>query len=73
MEDRKRAYTVAEAAEVLGVSGWLVREAVRRGELHSARIGNRIIIPAAAIEKFLALPDDHEAHNESRPNNTATD
>ena len=62
MENRKKAYTVAEAAEVLGVSGWLVREAVRRGELHGTRIGARIIIPAAAIDKFLALPDDQEAN-----------
>lgn len=61
MENRKKAYSVDEAAEVLGVSGWLVREAVRRGELHGTRIGKRIIIPAAAIDKFLALPDDQEA------------
>lgn len=51
---QQRAYTVAEAAEVLRVSQWLVREACRRGQLRSIRLGARIIIPGSAIQGFLA-------------------
>ena len=53
METQQRAYTVAEAAELLRVSQWLVREACRRGEIRSVRLGSRIIIPAAALDEFL--------------------
>ena len=58
MEIQQRAYTVAEAAMTLRVSEWLVREACRRGELRSKRLGQRIIIPRDAIEDFLAAPQD---------------
>ncbi len=61
MEKLKKAYSVAEAAEELGVSQWLVREAIRRGEIRSIRIGKRIIIPAAEIDRFLGTSDAQEA------------
>ena len=60
MENLKKAYSVSEAAEVLGVSQWLVREAIRRGEIRCARIGKRIIIPAAAIDQFLGAQDNRQ-------------
>ena len=61
MEKLKKAYSVAESAEELGVSQWLVREAIRRGEIRCARIGKRIIIPAAAIDRFLETSDAQDA------------
>ena len=61
MEKLKKAYSVAEAAEELGVSQWLVREAIRRGEIRCARIGKRIIIPAAEIDRFLETSDAQDA------------
>ena len=64
MNTQQRAYTVAEAAEVLRVSPWLVREACRRGQLRSIRLGVRIIIPGTAIEAFLA----GESEGEEAPN-----
>lgn len=64
MENERKAYTVAEAAEALRVSQWLVREACRRGELRSVRIGKRIIIPGNAIEDYLAATD--QAGNAAR-------
>ncbi len=73
MASPKRAYNVSEAAEVLGVSPWLVREAIRRGELYGTRIGKRIIIPAASIDQFLATPGDREADQESDPDGVAVD
>ncbi|MDE0343988.1 MAG: helix-turn-helix domain-containing protein [Deltaproteobacteria bacterium] len=54
MEMQQRAYSVAEAAQILRVSQWLVREACRRGEIRSLRLGTRVIIPRDAIEQFLA-------------------
>ena len=61
METEQRAYTVAEAAKTLRVSQWLVREACRRGELRCVRLGQRIIIPADAINAFLDPSDDANA------------
>jgi excisionase family DNA binding protein len=45
--------TVAEAAELLGISRGLAYEAVRRGEISSLQIGHRILVPRAAIMKML--------------------
>jgi excisionase family DNA binding protein len=45
--------SVAETAELLGVSRWLVQQAVRDGSLPSRRIGRRILIPAARLEAWL--------------------
>ena len=42
---------IAEAAELLGVSGWLVRQQVAQGNLPHKRLGRRILIPRA---RFLA-------------------
>lgn len=54
MDTQQQAYSVAEAAAVLRVSPWLIREACRRGEIRSLRLGKRIIIPREAIDQFLA-------------------
>jgi excisionase family DNA binding protein len=45
--------TVEEVAARLGVSRAVAYEAVRRGELRSVRIGRRIVIPKATIERLL--------------------
>ncbi len=64
MDTPKRAYSVAEAAEALGISQWLVREEIRRGQMRCTRIGARIIIPAVVIDEILsaaALKEDFGA------------
>lgn len=73
MENRKKAYSVDEAAEVLGISPWLVREAVRRDEIRCIRIGRRIIIPAAVIDQLLAAPDNRGEDEERRPSSNVSD
>lgn len=45
--------SVAETAELLGVSRWLVQPAVRDGSLPSRRIGRRILIPTARLDAWL--------------------
>jgi excisionase family DNA binding protein len=46
-------FSVEEARKQLGLSRGLVYEAIRRGEIPSIRIGRRILIPCAALERLL--------------------
>ncbi len=47
---------------MLRVGQWLIREACRRGEILSVRLGQRIIIPHQAIKDFLAAaPEGDES------------
>jgi excisionase family DNA binding protein len=62
VEDRL-VYTVEEAAALLGISRSFAYEAVQRGEIPSMRIGKRILVPKAALERLLLStahsdPDD---------------
>jgi excisionase family DNA binding protein len=45
-------YGIEQAARVLGVSSKLVRVYVARGELRTRRLGARVLIPRAELEKF---------------------
>ena len=59
VEDRL-VYTVEEAATLLGISRSFAYEAVQRGKIPSMRIGKRILVPKAALRRFLHAenPDD---------------
>lgn len=52
------ALSVDEAAARLGVSEWSVRQAIKRGELRSRRIGHRVLVPVDAVDHFF---DEDEA------------
>ncbi len=43
-----------EAGAELGVSGWSIREGVRRGKIPNAGVGRRVRIPRAWVEERLA-------------------
>jgi excisionase family DNA binding protein len=60
---RRLTLTVEEAAQRLGVSRALAYEAVRRGEIPHIKIGRRILVPTAALEKLLdsVTPTDEDA------------
>jgi len=45
--------SVEEARELLGLSRGLTYEAVRSGHIPSIRIGRRILIPRAALQRLL--------------------
>jgi excisionase family DNA binding protein len=47
-----RAYSIDEAAQVLGVSTATIYRLVRRGELPSLKVGARTLIPVRAIDIF---------------------
>ena len=45
--------TVAETAKVLGISRNLAYQLVRQGDIPSLRLGRRIVVPRAALERLL--------------------
>ena len=53
VEEKRLTLTVEEAAKVLGISRAFAYEAVRRGEVPSIRIGRRILVPKAALDRLL--------------------
>ena len=61
----KLAYTVEEAARLLGIGRSAAYEGVRTGQIPSIRIGRRILVPKAALEQMLDLTvgaPDAETH-----------
>ena len=53
MTDETMTMTVAEAARRLHISRGMAFEAVHRGEIPSIRIGRRLLVPRAALERML--------------------
>jgi excisionase family DNA binding protein len=49
----KLTLTVEEVAKALHVSRTLAFQAVHRGEIPSIRVGRRILVPRAALERML--------------------
>jgi len=50
--------SVEEAAGLLGISTWLAYELVHQGELPSLRLGRRIVVPRAALERMVGVEAD---------------
>lgn len=55
-------FTVNEAREKLGISRGLMYEAIRRGQIPSIRVGRRILIPCAALQRLLEGTGTHREH-----------
>lgn len=53
MSAERQTMTVEEAAGVLGISRNLAYELVSRGELPSLRLGRRVVVPRASLERLL--------------------
>jgi excisionase family DNA binding protein len=49
----RKTMTIAEAAELLGVSRNKAYDAAHRGEIPTIKIGKRILVPVAALERML--------------------
>ena len=47
-------FTMAEAAKLLRLGRTAAYEAVRRGDIPVIRIGGRLLVPKAALERMLA-------------------
>lgn len=52
--DTRKTLTVEEAARLLGIGRNAAYEAVHRGEIPHLRIGRRLLVPRAAMERLLA-------------------
>lgn len=52
----KQTLTVTEAAHILGIGRSAAYEAARSGQIPTIRIGKRIIVPLAALERMLETP-----------------
>jgi excisionase family DNA binding protein len=50
----RATYSVEEAAKVLGLSRWAAYEAVKNKEIPTIRIGRRLLIPRAGLDRLLA-------------------
>lgn len=56
MSDILRATaTIAEAAQRLGIGRNAAYEAAERGDIPSIRIGKRILVPLAALDRMLGI------------------
>ena len=51
--EKRLIFTVVEAATLLGIGRNSAYEAIKSGILPSVQIGRRILIPLAALERFL--------------------
>lgn len=54
MDAQSLVYTAAEVQELLGLSRNSVYERIADGTLPSIRLGRRVVVPRAALEKLLA-------------------
>ena len=61
MLKEKVAYSVREAAELLGLHENTIRKLIWRGELKAARLGRRVVIPRTALEAVLGETPRPEA------------
>jgi excisionase family DNA binding protein len=50
----RRTRTVDEAAQILGISRASAYAYAKSGELPTIRMGNRLLVPEAMLEKLLA-------------------
>jgi len=56
MKTERLTLTVDEAAKILGIGRQLAYNRVKTGEIPAIKIGRRLVVPRAALEKLLAEP-----------------
>ncbi len=54
MEDERKTVSVTQAARQIGIGRNLAYEGIRRGEIPAIKIGKRLLVPVAALERMLA-------------------
>jgi excisionase family DNA binding protein len=57
-EQERRVYTLDETAQALGLHRNTVSEMVNAGAIRARKAGNRWLVPASALEEFLAGRDN---------------
>jgi excisionase family DNA binding protein len=56
---RRQTLTIEEAARVLGIGRNSAYEAARRGEIPTIKVGRRLVVPRAALDRILAGDNRH--------------
>lgn len=56
MDDQRLTLTVDETAKLLGIGRNLAYDRVKTGDLPLLKIGRRLLVPRAALEKLLSEP-----------------
>ena len=57
-ENQPATLTVPAAARLLGIGRSLAYQAVRSGEIPSIRLGQRVMVPKAALQRLLDQRDE---------------
>lgn len=57
IELERATYSVVEAAKIIGVGENSVYEAIREKRIPCRKFGRKIVIPKAALQKFLEMPE----------------
>ncbi len=53
MNDSKLGYRIKEAAKVISISEWKLKEEMYQGRIKYIKIGTRVVIPRWALEERL--------------------
>ncbi|MEN6566016.1 MAG: helix-turn-helix domain-containing protein [Veillonellales bacterium] len=53
----RETYSVPEAAKVIGIGENALYDAIREKRIPHQRFGRKIVIPKAALQKFLEMPE----------------
>lgn len=56
MGDERLTLSIPETAKILGIGRNLCYDRVKTGEIPVIKIGRRLLVPRAALEKLLANP-----------------
>lgn len=53
--------SIPEAAKMLGISRNLAYAGAARGEIPTVKVGHRVLVPRAALDRLLNAPHKNEA------------
>ena len=68
---QRLTYTVAEVAEILGISRSTAHECIRRGEIPALTLGRRVVVSRAALSGLLAGSGRKQGTGDSRHHDAA--
>ena len=55
---KKLTVTIEEAATALGIGRNSAYAAARTGAIHTIKVGKRLLVPIASLQKMLNAPED---------------
>ena len=60
MGNARIGFSVEETARLLGIHPNTLRRAIWRGEVKAARVGRRVVVPLAEVERLLGYRLSHD-------------